>query len=122
MGVDRRCDFDDLNLKKMDKEKFVELREKILQQGSTYASENWDAHEKPNEHDNAHDDFIAGALWLIKNHSDLSDVSDLLPDDSEIQMESHRDLNVKAAKMHEHSIESAFQLGAMWVRSKVRNE
>lgn len=63
------CDFDDLNPKKMDKDKFVELREKILQQGSTYASENWNVHEKPNEHDNAHDDFIAGALWAIKNHS-----------------------------------------------------
>ena len=71
---DRQCDFDDLNPKKMDKDKFVELREKILQQGSTYASENWNVHEKPNEHDNAHDDFIAGALWLIKNHSDLSHV------------------------------------------------
>ena len=30
----------------MNKDKFVELREKIRQQGSIYASENWNIHEK----------------------------------------------------------------------------
>lgn len=44
-------------------------KEKILEQGSKYANENWNVDDNPNEHDNAHDDFIAGALWAVKNCS-----------------------------------------------------
>jgi len=42
-------------------------KEKIFEQGSKYANENWNVIGKPNEHDNAREDFIAGALWVVKN-------------------------------------------------------
>ena len=63
-------------MENMDKDKLVELREKIFQQGSEYASKEWNVHESPNEHDRAHDDFIAGALWVVKNHGVSHHVSE----------------------------------------------
>ena len=44
-------------------------KETIFEQGSKYANENWNATDKPNEHDNAREDFIAGALWVVKHVS-----------------------------------------------------
>ena len=37
-------------------------KDEILQAGTDYANKNWDIHNNPNEHDNAREDFIAGAM------------------------------------------------------------
>ena len=42
-------------------------KEKILQEGTEYANKHWNVSETPNEHDNAREDFINGALWVVKN-------------------------------------------------------
>lgn len=42
-------------------------KDEILNQGDEYASEHWSACDSPNEHDNAREDFIAGALWVFRN-------------------------------------------------------
>ena len=57
------------SLKSQLKEAYVEMREEILKQGVRYANEQWDVRTNPNEHDNAHDDFIAGAIWVLKRIS-----------------------------------------------------
>jgi hypothetical protein len=41
-------------------------KEEIFNQADEYANANWSVIDKPNEHDNARDDFAAGALWAIK--------------------------------------------------------
>ena len=50
-------------------------KEKILQKGTEYANKYWSVSETPNEHDNAREDFINGALWAVKNCS-IPDVSE----------------------------------------------
>jgi len=49
-------------------------KEKILKKGSEYANKSWNVLGYPKEHDNAREDFIAGALWAVKNCS-IPDVS-----------------------------------------------
>lgn len=42
------------------------LRNLISEKATEHASKNWNILERANEHDNAHDDFIAGASWLSR--------------------------------------------------------
>ena len=49
-------------------------KEIIIKKGTEHASENWQIETSPNEFDNCKEDFINGALWVVKNLA-ISDVS-----------------------------------------------
>lgn len=44
-------------------------KEEIFKKGTEYANKHWNVLENPNEHDNAREDFINGALEVVKNCS-----------------------------------------------------
>jgi hypothetical protein len=41
--------------------------EQIFKKGTEYANKHWNVLKNPNEHDNAREDFINGALEVVKN-------------------------------------------------------
>jgi hypothetical protein len=47
----------------------MNLKDKIREEASKHASKCWKHSEKPNEYDNAREDFIMGAMWVVKNCS-----------------------------------------------------
>ncbi len=44
--------------------KHTEGKELIRNKATEYANRSWDVSDKPNEHDNAFEDFQNGALWM----------------------------------------------------------
>ena len=53
--------------------------QEIQQAASEHANKHWDVLEKPNEHDNSRDDFIAGAQWAkSKQLQELEEAKEIL--------------------------------------------
>lgn len=51
--------------------------EEIIKKATEYASSNWNIQERPNEYDNARDDFMAGAIWVLNVKFQESIAADL---------------------------------------------